>query len=632
VKLTAVISLKDNYSQIMRGAAKTTSAFGQDVDKVKRQLKALEDNMRKEKQLRFDTRKAAGELTRFERMKNSIRDKAVKITAHTEQFFSEHRHIAAAVNKLTHMPAVITIKARDLATGTISSIAKAGTGLAVGGAAVGGYVAGKMLSKSMQLSSDAEQAQIGFETMLGSKDKAAALISSMTDFANKTPFEMTDVRDSAKRMLAFGFKAEDIIPDLTGIGNAASGLGLGKEGIERITLALGQMKAKSKVSGDEMLQLTEAGIPAWDILAQKMGITTQQVMKLSEKGLIPADKAIKALIEGMNKRFPDMMEKQSHTMQGLWSTMKDTFDNKLLVKFGDGIGTALKPKFEQIVKWIDQNGDKIDQWGRKIGTAAQRASEWIIDKFQEAANWVNAKFLANPNFTNLPTFMDKVKAVWNEVKASFDGWWVKDGKQMLTDFIANASAHLSSVAPDIGKGAFDVGSKIVEGIWEGLQAQIEQHPVLTALLTTGTGAAAGASVGGPWGALIGGIAGLVGGVAADVNASTDYDRHNKDLANFLDDLHSRNPNEPLIKGQTTLSAPKKAIGMDRVPYDNYPALLHQGERVLTAQEARQQDSKGNLTFNLSVTKGQEQDAATIMTLIRQALEPVGYNVAPGGTP
>lgn len=32
-----------------------------------------------------------------------------------------------------------------------------------------------------------------------------------------------------------------------------------------------------------------------------------------------------------------------------------------------------------------------------------------------------------------------------------------------------------------------------------------------------------------------------------------------------------------------------AFGLERVPYDNYPALLHAGERVLTAREARNQD-------------------------------------------
>lgn len=33
-----------------------------------------------------------------------------------------------------------------------------------------------------------------------------------------------------------------------------------------------------------------------------------------------------------------------------------------------------------------------------------------------------------------------------------------------------------------------------------------------------------------------------------------------------------------------------AYGLERVPYDDYPALLHEGERVLTASQAREQDA------------------------------------------
>ena len=36
------------------------------------------------------------------------------------------------------------------------------------------------------------------------------------------------------------------------------------------------------------------------------------------------------------------------------------------------------------------------------------------------------------------------------------------------------------------------------------------------------------------------------------------------------------------------SGHQRAMGIDYVPYDNFPALLHEGEKVLTAGEARQE--------------------------------------------
>jgi tape measure domain-containing protein len=153
-----------------------------------------------------------------------------------------------------------------------------------------------------------EQARIGFTTMLGSAERAEAFLRDVADFAVRTPFEFPELLDASKRMLAYGFAAEDVLPTLEAVGNASAAVGLGTEGINRIILALGQMRAKGKLSAEEMRQLTEAGIPAWEMLAEAMGKTTAEIMDMQSKGLIPADRAIKMLVEGMNKRFGGMMK------------------------------------------------------------------------------------------------------------------------------------------------------------------------------------------------------------------------------------------------------------------------------------------------------------------------------------
>lgn len=184
-----------------------------------------------------------------------------------------------------------------------------------------------------------QQNSIAFETMLGSAGKAKSLLDKLQQFAAVTPFEFPELAGASKKMLAFGFSAEQIMPMLKSVGDASAGLGMtGTEGLNRIVIALGQMKAKAKVSADEMLQLTEAGVPAWDILAKSMNMSTAQVMKLSEKGLIPADKAVQALVNGMEERFPNMMNKQSTSFAGLMSTLKDTMNMTF--------GQVMKPAFD----------------------------------------------------------------------------------------------------------------------------------------------------------------------------------------------------------------------------------------------------------------------------------------------
>lgn len=189
-----------------------------------------------------------------------------------------------------------------------------------------------------------QTANIGFATMLGSAQKADRFLSDLATFAKATPFEFPELVDAAKRMLAYGFAAEEVIPILTAVGDAAAGLGAGKEGIDRITLALGQIRAKGKLSAEEMRQLTEAGVPAWDMLADAMGKTTAEIMDMQQKGLIPAEEAVAMITEGMTKRFGGMMKEMENTWEGVTSTIKDIWNMT--------IGMLTENIFKGINQWL----------------------------------------------------------------------------------------------------------------------------------------------------------------------------------------------------------------------------------------------------------------------------------------
>lgn len=197
-----------------------------------------------------------------------------------------------------------------------AAVAIAGIGAAIAAAGV----------KAVEAAGKLQNVQTAFTNMLGSAQKAAAFTKELQGFAAATPFEFNQVTSAAQKFLAFGFTAEQVIPTLTAVGDAAAGVGLGADGIDRVTLALGQMAAKSRIQSDEMLQLTEAGIPAWQMLADKIGKSVPEVMDMVSKGAVDAATGINALVEGMNQKFGGMMEQQSHTIQGTWSTLMDGID------------------------------------------------------------------------------------------------------------------------------------------------------------------------------------------------------------------------------------------------------------------------------------------------------------------
>jgi tape measure domain-containing protein len=171
-----------------------------------------------------------------------------------------------------------------------------------------------------------EQAMIAFTNLLGSAQKAKTFMDELAAFAAKTPFEFKELTGAAQRLMAMGFASRDVIPMLTAVGNAVSAMGGSAAMVDRVTTALVQMKAKGKVSAQEMMQLAEAGIPAWEILAKKIGVSIPEAMKLGEKGAISASVAIEGLIEGMNNKFGGMMEAQSQSFNGLMSTLRDLTD------------------------------------------------------------------------------------------------------------------------------------------------------------------------------------------------------------------------------------------------------------------------------------------------------------------
>ena len=216
-----------------------------------------------------------------------------------------------------------TIESRAQRIGDAFRAAEGGSKMLLAGLVGVAGAAGAAGLAGIKLAGDMEQSKIAFTTMLGSADKADKMLRDLWDFAAKTPFEFTGLQQSARQLLAFGFDSQQIIPMMTAIGDAVSGLGGGTVEIDRVTRALGQMQAKGKVSAEEMMQLAELGIPAWEMLAGKIGVDIPTAMKMAEQGGVSAQVGISAVIDGMNARFSGMMEKQSTSLLGLWSTAKD---------------------------------------------------------------------------------------------------------------------------------------------------------------------------------------------------------------------------------------------------------------------------------------------------------------------
>jgi len=300
------------------------------------------------------------------------------VTADTTQFDAAMRSVDQQLKNVPRTAADASSRASGFMDGMTRSAGGLGGGLlaaASGGVAfAAGMAAMQGISAAVSAVGDSvvglnqrlEQSRIAFTTMLGSAQQADAFLKELADFAAKTPFNFPELVTASQQMLAMGFAAQEIVPMLTAVGNAAAALGAGNEGIARITYALGQMRTATKVTAGDMRQLTQVGVPAWQILADAMGKSVSEVQRLSEQGQISADVFIKAFQEFSKQKFGDQMGLQSKTFLGAMSTVTDSV-TMWLAKAG-------KPFFDMLTQIAVKVADLVQtkefqDWADRIATS-----------------------------------------------------------------------------------------------------------------------------------------------------------------------------------------------------------------------------------------------------------------------
>lgn len=248
-------------------------------------------------------------------------------------------------------------------SGALSAIAAVQLGSVFTGMA-GGIL--NMGIASVQAAAQMRQYEIAFQTMLKSVEAGTQMLRDLQQFAAETPFDVPVVVSAGQQLMAFGFKAEEIIPMLTNLGDAASGLGLGTEGVSRLAYALGQMQTSGKLNAQDMMQLTSAGISAWDMLAQAAGKTVAEMKDLCSKGAIDSKAAVQTIVAGMNDQFGGMMAKTSDEVSGLLANIEETAGNT-----SAAVGKYLTEAFN--IKGILKDvSDRLGEFQQKMQTATEQ--------------------------------------------------------------------------------------------------------------------------------------------------------------------------------------------------------------------------------------------------------------------
>ena len=204
----------------------------------------------------------------------------------------------------------------------LGSIAKGG--LSILGGAVAGVTAamGAGVTAGMKYNAYMQMYMANFSTMLGSQEAATKFVDQLKETAAKTPFEMSDLADASKTLLAFGSTADGANDQIKMLGDISLG---NAEKLKTLSTAFGRIQSNGKASMEELNMMIDSGFNPLNIIAAKTGESMESLRKRVSSGGVSFEELNEAMVQATSEggQFYKGMEKASMTMDGLISTLKD---------------------------------------------------------------------------------------------------------------------------------------------------------------------------------------------------------------------------------------------------------------------------------------------------------------------
>ena len=403
------------------------------------------------------------------------------------------------------------------------------------------------LEAGTSIAGNREMVQVSFETQLGSRAAAKNILGQVHSYASKTPYEYDTVANTAKQLITFGTSQDDVMGRVGQLGDMAQGRA---DILDRITLAYGKMTAKQKVSLEELNMMTEAGIPILKQLTKQYGVTEEQMFKMISGGKLGINDINDAMdaLTGKGGAFYNMSEKMSRTYSGLKST-KESLESDLQAAMGEGYNKKRMEGLQAEIKFLDSEA------GQRMKDGYKRMGEWQAELENGRAE------ILQKHMTELFDTTEYKAAVQN-------GDGAKIGKMIAATRAKAEAAYKEGPGYQLQQqtdmNLVENLRSTMKGSWYnyGYEMQLEFEKGRASVPAAG--------------------------------------RPNYGPGN----LPTNNPQSDTLPDPDLIISPKvttdngvtkfqgfgviggDAYGLPYVPYDNYAALLHQGERVLTAAEAR----------------------------------------------
>lgn len=275
------------------------------------------------------------------------------------------------------------------------------------------FGAKELVQNLVKIRGEFQQLDVAFRTMLGSAEKADALMSQLVRTAATTPFDLQGVAQGAKQLLAYGIAAEDVNDTLVRCGDVAAGLSIP---LGDLVYLYGTTMTQGRMFTQDLRQFQGRGIPIAEELAKVLGTTTDKLGDMVTAGRVTSDVFQQAFnnMTSAGSRFGGLMDEQSKTITGQISNIEDAIDvmfNKVGQQSEGIINTTLSG-ISYVVEHYEQFGRMLlglvatyGAYKTAVMTAAA-AQGWATAAEAIHYNWLvlveraqkllNATMLSNP--------------------------------------------------------------------------------------------------------------------------------------------------------------------------------------------------------------------------------------------
>lgn len=386
---------------------------------------------------------------------------------------------------------------------------------------------------------------IAFDQLLGS-GQGAKYLADLREMAASTPMEYSDLTAMSRALATgFGTNQKRMLDLMEGIGNAGSAVGVDASGMTYMAQVMSRMQSSGKVGLEDLNAFQDRGIDVIGMLSDALGKSQGDIYDMISKGSISGTKAVDIIQQGL-EQYAGAMDKMSQTFSGLESTLADA-QTEMDNAYGEGYNETRKKGLQEEIDYLSgESGALIQEANRAMGA-------WQAELENSKEQYIRDAMDAVIN-------SDEYKAAMSE---GTDEGYAEAGRMLMEAKVRGMNEYNAS---------------------EGAQLMIQLETEMAATIRDDT-----ASNDAYW--------------DAGYRKGQEYSKGwaAARTSQWIEDV----PDENTVAGRVRArNHYRYAYGLDRVPYDDFPALLHEGERVLTAREAREADSKPGRSISITITGNQ----------------------------